>query len=345
MPGGLLCSLALAHVDLTVPPPRTTGGAIEKVPGAKAGTCSDGTCFWFSQGCQPGCTNCTDGFALDGNCKTEMEPTVTDSAFRTYMDDPSYGDYTKHNPWRSPGYAPVFSPCGLAGGGMTNHPRNGATAHMTGQAQGFDGRHPLPYAVPPPTVWKRGHEAEVAWSITANHGGGYAYRLCPKASSWPEEACFQAHHLSLKGNTSWIVYGAFADSPGARHPIRALRTTTGTHPAGAQWTRNPIPACKGSSGGVGKGFNCSGAPPQFEPPLPGLYGYGHAECFEALGGKCTHEQAKVLRAAFNFNIVDKLDVPSWLKAGEYVLSFRYDAEQTPQVWANCADVEVVEGEE
>ena len=31
-----------------------------------------------------------------------------------------------------------------------------------------------------PTVWPKGSTQEVAWAITANHGGGYSYRLCPK---------------------------------------------------------------------------------------------------------------------------------------------------------------------
>ena len=45
---------------------------------------------------------------------------------------------------------------------------------------------------------------------------------------------------------------------------------------------------------------------------------------------------------FNFMIVDRVVVPHHLPAGEYVLSFRYDAEQTPQVWANCADLRITE---
>lgn len=265
---------------------------------------------------------------------------MTDARYRTYMDTAKGQDYTRHNPWRSPGHAPLFSPCGIAGGGATYHPSNGAVNKGTNVDQGSDGRGTLPYSLPKPTVWTQGSEAEVGWSITANHGGGYAYRLCPKSAPQTEE-CFQAHHLSLKGDESYIVYGALAEKPGARMPISALRLSTGTAPSGSQWTRNPIPACKSTSGGVGQGFNCSGLPPQFSPPLPGLYGYGKAECFKALGGQCTSAQEALLRKFFNFNIVDKLDVPSSLALGNYTLSFRYDAEQTPQVWSNCADVMVV----
>jgi len=331
----LLGWLVVSHVDLTTPAPRT--GPRSASSADMAGQCRDGSCFWFSQGCQPGCANCTDKFIPDGNCGTELEPTVTDKRFRTYMNDPEYGDFTRHNPWRSPGHAPVFSPCGLAGGGVTYHPENGAVNTGTGVDQGYDGRG---FTATTPAIWTIGTEVEVGWSITANHGGGYSYRVCPKTNT-PTEDCFQSHHLSLKGDQSWLLYGAMSDSPGARVAIPALRLSSGTHPEGSQWTRNPIPACAGTSGGVGKGFNCSGLPPQFEPPLPGVYGYGKAECFKALGGQCTPAQRQHVLAAFNFQIVDTLEVPRSLPAGEYVLSFRYDSEQTPQVWANCADVTVV----
>ena len=50
-------------------------------------------------------------------------------------------------------------------------------------------------------------------------------------------------------------------------------------PAGSVWLRNPIPACSsGFDGGAG-GTQCEGA--QFEPPLPGLFGYGLLGCVGA----------------------------------------------------------------
>jgi hypothetical protein len=38
-------------------------------------------------------------------------------------------------------------------------------------------------------------------------------------------------------------------------------------------------------------------------------------------------------------IVDNVRVPE--AAGEYVLRWRWDTEQNPQVWTNCADITVV----
>ena len=37
-------------------------------------------------------------------------------------------------------------------------------------------------------------------------------------------------------------------------------------------------------------------------------------------------------------IVDELDLPADLPPGDYVLGWRWDCEQTPQVWSSCADV-------
>ena len=40
-------------------------------------------------------------------------------------------------------------------------------------------------------------------------------------------------------------------------------------------------------------------------------------------------------------ITDKLKVPASLAKGDYVLSWRWDCEQTPQIWNTCADLTVV----
>merc|ERR1712107_823030 len=127
-----------------------------------------------------------------------------------------------------------------------------------------------------------------SWSLYANHGGGYSYRLCPRSSNLTEE-CFQQHHLQFVGNKSWIQYAGKDESN--RTAIDAIRVSEGTNPPGSQWTRNPIPACGGYVGGSSTPFdipflsNCHR--PQFDPPLkdhipahrwlkplPGLYGFG-----------------------------------------------------------------------
>ena len=41
--------------------------------------------------------------------------------------------------------------------------------------------------------------------------------------------------------------------------------------------------------------------------------------------------------------MDKVEVPKDLETGDYVLSFRWDCEQTPQIWNTCADVNPLKG--
>jgi hypothetical protein len=90
----------------------------------------------------------------------------------------SLQDIYKFNPWRAPGKAPVFDPCGKAGG--SDHEQFNAGAYNTTKfaKQGDLGSKVLPKRSSG-TVWKRGTVAKARWQQTADHGGGYQYRLCP----------------------------------------------------------------------------------------------------------------------------------------------------------------------
>merc|ERR1719215_661432 len=269
---------------------------------------------------------------------------------RTWKYEGGVLDWTKYNPWRSPGFAPILSPCGMAGGGPTYHPENGALPPK-GIPQGMDGRE-LPELDGVNTVWPRGSVQEVAWTIHANHGGGYAYRLCKKDSDLSEE-CFQAGHLQFESDQSWIQYG---DNKTNRTQFSSYRITEGTWPEGSMWSRNPVPACGDASGGEGcaetwgepvpncgpnpgdrnssRTFECT-MPPMFEPPLPNVFGYGWSACFDGTGegtSVCTEEQRIYEEDLFKFNVIDKVVIPADIPVGEYLLSLRWDCEQTPQIW-------------
>ena len=43
---------------------------------------------------------------------------------------------------------------------------------------------------------------------------------------------------------------------------------------------------------------------------------------------------------FRFTVMDEVEVPAELAPGDYVLSFRWDCEQTPQIWTACANVNI-----
>jgi len=167
----------------------------------------------------------------------------------------------------------------------------------------------------------------VAYAIEANHGGGYQYRLCLKPTNKMDltEECFMKMPLTL-GNRSWVQWHGDKNN---RSEFSPLRTTVGTTPAGSQWSRNAIPACRGLDGGV-LDFPCF-LGPQFTPPASHVYGFWgvHNLGTPALGQGRIH----------SVSIVDKVQVPD-IDPGDYVLQFRYDAEQTPQVWNSCADVRI-----
>jgi len=154
-------------------------------------------------------------------------------------------------------------------------------------------------------TWTAGGRAEVGFANTFNHGGGYAYRLCPEGAEQTEE-CFQNHHLRFAGNQSIVRW-----TTGKEQDIPALTLASGTHPPNSQWRAMPIAGCSGSGG-------CTYSFPLH--PLP-------------VSGTSKGDE-------WPFSIVDLVEVPN-VTAGGYTVSWRWDTEINPQVWTNCADVTIV----
>jgi len=262
-------------------------------------------------------------------------------------------DIYRHNPWRSPGSAPVADACGLAGGTPwgQNVPEEGVYANTTYSHHGMLGTD-LP-RLPTGTVWTLGGEAEVSWNVRNNHGGGYSYRLCP-ASEALTEACFQKYPLEFVKEKQAIL---FAD--GKRVPINGTFISEGTTPAGSTWSRLPIPA-------TALGPRCLPGPNDTNSTPNGCQVWegrtnhnGHVDgpcvpCPETPGSDCSRCSnpgwpGSGPRPAFEplvpgvmeapvEGVLDVVQVPSHLPAGEYVLGWRYDCEATAQVWSNCADI-------
>merc|ERR1719159_1980552 len=116
---------------------------------------------------------------------------------------------TQQNPWRAPGTAPLKSPCGVDGGNPDGCPAGNPAKN--GCVGGGYGHGPDARTLPgnaKPTEWVAGSQVEVEFGITANHGGGYQYRLCPKPASGSymdlTEECFQSMPLRFVGDTQWI---------------------------------------------------------------------------------------------------------------------------------------------
>ena len=340
-----LIAAASAHSNLIWPKPRNAIDTfLPEWSGGKAPTtwedgenpcaCINGTgqacdigqtCLWFSVGCGIGCPEC-DGLNANPNgkdrCNNGMKPTINNPLHRTYNRAAKAGsdaDWTKHNPWRAPGTAPVYDPCGMAAGAP--HPTAGHGEYTTTKfAQVGDRGSALP-KMPSGVVWRAGDVVETAWSIRANHGGGWQYRLCPAASNLTE-ACFQSTPIPFAANSDLLL------ANGTRFTLSDAQSTfvsDGTLPVGSTWQMNPLPNTRDFPGGHFPGLNgYQFPPPCHETALP--VGLGH--------GICSGEWIT------NITLYDRLRVPSHLPAGEYVLGYRMDCEASAQVWSSCADITI-----
>ncbi|CAJ1443282.1 unnamed protein product [Effrenium voratum] len=343
--------VAHGHGTLTWPPNRVNGSM------ANAGSCAWDDCIWY-----------TDFVQIPG------EPTVNAEEFRTFNVKVSSGseDWTAKSPWRAPGTAPVLGRgCGVYGG-KRDFVEDSSGDLLKNLPPGTDG---VDLPANEPTQWPKGSVQEVAWAIAANHGGGYSYRLCPKSGDVSEE-CFQRHVLKFVGDTQWLIYGnvtQMGESIASEMPRLALplkRVTEGTFPKGSEWARNPVPSCDMFSQKMCEGLpqkkfiNCAQAasgydvvtcPPgrvQFPEPYPGIS--GHVPWWRSGLNATTPQWSTHLMGGsagnppvsrgFPFSVADLVQVPEDLPAGDYLLSWRWDCEQSTQVWQNCADLRIVEPE-
>ena len=174
----------------------------------------------------------------------------------------------------------------------------------------------------------------------AQHGGGYIYSVCPKSQPLTED-CFNQNILSFVGSTHTI---RFLDGrPELEIPARDV--SVGTFPSKSAWRINPIPACncdfgRGCSVGAKSpksraytnetAKNIPGCPTglQFGEDAPFKYGDGQ-QIWDRPGtqGEQVQEQAD------DWVIVDTVKAPA--TPGEFVLRWRWDCEQNPQVVRAC----------
>lgn len=297
-------------------------------------------CLWFSQGCSPGCKTCTgeDGHANHALCDTFMPP--TNNATGTRSEDPTDPTSFPFTPWRSPGWAPTADPCGLAGGTEPSHEGPGVAVFTPNgiAKQGDKGSEVLKQG-PPVETWRRGSAVEVAWGVRYNHGGGYQYRLCPATDKLTEE-CFKKMPLEFVRTGQQLRW-----NNGTRLSIPGTWVDVGTSPVGSTWAKNPIPRIDGPGGGgkysgdcrgFGRGPNCV----NFKPPCNDSWldvrptDKDGSASFGEVQGECSGDWT-------NGVIVDHVLIPKDLTPGAYVVGWRWDCEETTQIWSSCADVEIV----
>jgi len=342
----LLLPLATAHSSLIKPKPRNAidselpewkdgnapymwvkGIGNDGTPCAcRNGTdvCAPGqTCLWFNVGTTIGCSE-PDGGAKGGSnpnkvdrCGSGMMATNNDPKSRTLNREAEAGseeDWTKYNPWRAPGHAPVYDPCGRASGSYQATTGKGEFTDTKYAKLGDLGSHLPKYDTG--TVWQSGSTVEAMTSIRANHGGGYQYRLCPLQSNLTEE-CMQQTPMPFVGNSRLMI------SDGTMIELNSVDVSNGTMPVGGTWRMLGVPDVAGAAV-RGWAFE----PPCVEPGYPdNPPRFPHQ-------GNCTGDWSH------NITTYDYLHVPEHLEPGEYVLGFRWDCESSAQIWQSCADVTI-----
>lgn len=264
---------------------------------------------------------------------SSMNATICDPRLRTVntaAECGSHDDYFYYSPWRAPGYAPVIDSCGSAGGrlpGQGNGGYGAAYVNTTHAKVGDLGSKTLK-AAPTGLQWTIGEEYDVAWTLQANHGGGYSYRLCPEGRSLDED-CFNEHPLSMAGQSA-LRWGG---EGGRTLSYDAVTVTEGTK-AGVMWRRNPVPrAWKTKTGKWGHGSNHLQTGMGFQPLCED----------EGMDKNATHFSCTGMWGPYNLEIVDKVVVPLGLRPGNWVLNWRMDQEESNQIWQSCADIVIRAG--
>lgn len=266
----------------------------------------------------------------------------------------SPADATFFAPWRYPGSAPVIDSCGVAGGTYQwqGPAAAGGDYSPTANAIRGDLGSKLPVA-PSGAVWTAGDVVEVAWTHKAWHGGGYQYRLCP-AGRGLDEDCFQAHPVPFADHTSELRWGGVGitdvcETGGPYHDCRVLFNATDVDgdlvvPAGSAWRRCPIPRAPWAWAATGPSFEpaCaeSEACSSYHGPAFSGPGCGTDRTSCSTGTFPCECSGWGVGDLFRLEIVDRLRLPKDLEAGEWVLGWRWDCEESTQVWASCADISI-----
>ena len=335
-------------------------------------------CYWFSNGCTVGCSECdgtsnhvghgdqkflykgmsaatmrrhnltienpwspapgemilnrssTKALKIRPNCAAPTrKPTICDSSLRTANTQAECGsaeDIYFFSPWRAPGSAPVIDACGSAGGRHPGQGIGGAGAQFQNSsvAQQGDMGSRLP-PMPSQATWKRGELAEVGWTVMANHGGGYAYRLAPYGAPLTE-ATFRRLPLDFVGDSMLRWDGDHS----TQIAFNASRVAVGTMPVGSMWSKNPIPTTLWEREG-----------PSFSPVCEESEACKQSQIYGGKPGDCRCSGFSNYGPLLpNLEIVDHVAIPTSLTPGRYVLQWRWDCEESDQVWASCSDVTI-----
>jgi len=262
-----------------------------------------------------------------------MDESVTSHLEHTHATQARNTPPLPNAPWSAPGAAPVLDVCGVSGGGLNETVPKGTQAGDLGSK--------LPSTKP--TVWVAGSTVEVAWAVAINHQGGYQYRLCPADQPLTEE-CMQRSPLTFASKTQKLRF-----QNGTELSFTGTFTSDGTYPQGSVWARSPLPLAKPD-------YHCSPDAPEHDKPgepnfpfCPPGFVISEPEFPVPEGcsgpGSLGPYKSMAENGCFGFfnlrvEIVDRLSIPASLAPGRYVLGWRWDCQDTYEVWSHCADIRI-----
>lgn len=294
--------------------------------------------------------NPQEGYTLDPNSKFGIKSmcdspstnaTICDPRLRTANTQAECGgpeDIYYYSPWRAPGSAPVIDACGVAGGRL--HGQGAGCAGASFQNSSFAKMGDVGSRLPPldsGTVWVAGSSVEVGWTVMANHGGGYAYRLAPADAPLTEEA-FRQMPLQFVGPSILRWDGNKSSQLEFDPKTRGWETNEGTIPKGSSWRKNPIPSGIWQREGATFDPVCVESEKCRQAVATGGLDAAVEQTYQGVC-RCSHFSNGGFLLP-NLEVVDTIKIPENLKPGRYVLQWRWDCEETDQIWASCSDVTV-----
>jgi hypothetical protein len=148
------------------------------------------------------------------------------------------------------------------------------------------------------------------------------------------EASFRQMPLDFTGNSILRWDGDKTTQLEFNSTAKGWETDVGTVPTGSMWRKNPIPP--GVWGREG---------PTFEPVCE--ESQACIDSYSSNGGyspggtfglcKCSGLGEQL---STSLEVVDKVMVPFGTAPGRYVLQWRWDCEESDQIWASCSDITV-----
>ena len=179
------------------------------------------------------------------------------------------------------------------------------------------------------------------------------YRLCP-ASEPLTEACFFKTPLAFVGKQA-LRWDAKDGVGGTAQYIEGDYVSVGTLPAGSTWAKNPLPRQDVRDTYASFPPKCDEVPEcgvDVGPPnaskclCSGMWGPYNVEVVDRvrIQGLTPRTPSPLHPCTLLTDrcalCVAQVKIPESLPAGEYVLGWRWDCEESNQIWSSCSDVSI-----